>query len=353
MQLPAKFENVEPLSPGQNALVFRATNALLNRVVFLKIYALPSDDPLSALREPRLLQTLNHDHLAKIYGADTIDADERSHICLEMELVRGGSLKDLIDAAQSSGEWLNVHDAIRLVADAAAGLGHLHDNGFVHRDVKPANIMARDRGKRRSGVITDLGLASRLNASGRAFASRHARVYRPPEVWNGMGYTVKSDIYQLGIVLFQVLGGDVAYDLGKLDDPALATAISTGRFMVWDSLPPHISRPLQSVIKTATAADDRERYGSMSHFCVALNNVCAKQHNWAYVRESDGGFLLRRPDGAKELKLVVRRTAPNLFEVQRFKSASAAFRRIGKAEYFQHPNLSHCQDFLAVLRESW
>lgn len=353
MQLPAKFADPEPLSPGQNALVFRATNALLNRVVFLKMYPLPNEDQLSALREPRLLQTLSHDHLAKIYGADTIDRDDQTHICLEMELVKGGSLKDLIDEAQSSGNWPNVHDAIRLVSDAAAGLGHLHDNGFVHRDVKPANIMARDTGKRRSGVVTDLGLASRLNASGRAFASKHARVYRPPEVWSGMGYTVKSDIYQLGVVLFQLLGGDVAYDLAKLDDPALAVAISAGRFMVWDSLPAHISRPLQSVLKTATAADDTDRYESMSHLCVALQNVCIKQHNWSYALDSNGGFTLQRPVGARELRLVVRKAGPNLFEAQRFKSGSAAFRRVGKAERFEHPNLSHCQDFLAVLRGSW
>ena len=54
--------------------------------------------------------------------------------------------------------------------------------------------------------------------------------------------------------------------------------------MVWDSLPAHISRPLQSVIKMATAADEAERYASMAHFFVALNNVCGKQHNWRIAR---------------------------------------------------------------------
>ena len=173
--------------------------------MFLKVYPVPAEDARSALREPHLLQRLQHPNLTAIYGADTLHAEDGNHICLEMELIGGGSFNDVIRAAVQTGCRLPVHETIRLVSGAAAGLAHLHDSGFVHRDVKPANLMVRVQSANREGAVTDLGLASRLDShTGRAFSSRHARVYRPPEVWQGLGYSVRSDLYQLGVVLFQL-----------------------------------------------------------------------------------------------------------------------------------------------------
>ena len=138
MALPPKFTNVQPLTPGQNARVFKALNSFVGRQVFLKIYPVPSEDSQSALREPQLLRQLEHQNLVKIFGADAVN---NGSILLEMELVSGGSFQDLIDAAASSGKWPSVHECIRLILEAGAGLSHLHSRGYVHRDIKPANLI--------------------------------------------------------------------------------------------------------------------------------------------------------------------------------------------------------------------
>jgi len=205
MKLPDKYTDIVALRPGQNGAVYRARNILLDREVFLKVYEIPESDPLSALREPQALEELEHASLTRIYSADVLG---NGHLLLEMELLSDGSFKDLIDVCAESGEWISVKEAVRLVIDAATGLGHLHNSGFVHRDVKPANLMRSVGGRAK---VTDLGLASRLDGNGKAYASEHSRLYRPPEIWGGHGYTPSSDVYQLGIVLFQLLGGELDY----------------------------------------------------------------------------------------------------------------------------------------------
>ncbi len=189
MPLPPKFTEVQALTPGRNARVFRALNAFVGREVFLKIYPVPADDSQSALREPQLLQQLEHQNLVRIFGADALNDGS---ILLEMELVNGGSFQDIINASIRSGRWPSVHECIHLTLEAAAGLSHLHSRGYVHRDIKPANLVVRNARGGPQGVVADMGLASKLNESGRAFASRHARLYRPPEVWDGIGYSVSG-----------------------------------------------------------------------------------------------------------------------------------------------------------------
>ena len=73
MPLPPKFSNLQPLTPGRNAKVFKGVNSFVGREVFLKIYPVPSDDSQSALREPQLLCQLEHQNLVKIFGADALN----------------------------------------------------------------------------------------------------------------------------------------------------------------------------------------------------------------------------------------------------------------------------------------
>lgn len=357
IKLPSKYVDWVPLAPGQNALVFRARNKLVNRMVFLKAYPMPAASSRSALREPQLLQQLAHPNLVQIYGADTRKNVEGRHIYLEMELVDGGSFNEIISTVRRTGRWPSVHEAIRLVTDTAAGLAHLHSKGFVHRDIKPANLVIRKQSGVRHGVVTDLGLAGRLdNNTGRAFSSRHSRLYRPPEVWKDLGYSVRSDIYQLGIVLFQLLGGPVNYALGDLQDDDLAEAISDGEFLIWESLPPHIGRPLRSVLEQATNINEQSRFVDMMKFYLALNNIYSKQHNWKFRKSDDSGsFELLRHSGQIALTIEVTRIAGDEFSVQRLKSKGllGKKRRIGLPARITHSDLGRSQQFQKLISEPW
>jgi serine/threonine protein kinase len=125
---------------------------------FPRIYPVPVEDSQSALQE--LLCQLAHQNLVKIFGADAVN---NGSILLEMELVGGGSFQDVISAAASTGQWPSAHECIRLTLEAVAGLSYLHSRGCVHRDIKPANLVVRNSEVRSQGVVTDLGLASKLN----------------------------------------------------------------------------------------------------------------------------------------------------------------------------------------------
>ncbi len=341
MALPPKFTNLQPLTPGRNARVFKALNSFVGREVFLKIYPVPSEDSQSALREPQLLRRLEHQNLVKIFGADVVN---NGSILLEMELVSGGSFQDLIEAAVSSGKWPSVHECIRLTLEAGAGLSHLHSRGYVHRDIKPANLIVRNAGARRQGVVTDLGLASKLDQSGRAFASQHARLYRPPEVWNGVGYSVSSDIYQLGIVLFQLLGGNLDYSLSDLTDNELKSKALSGTLVDIESVGPHVEECLRRVLRKCVCLET-QRLSSVTDFIVEMNAVKVKHFDWQYTVRP-GGFDMERgseSDAVYRVEVAVDGSAHKA--IRRKRSLSGKFRANGKPETFQHGDIGRCRKF--------
>lgn len=338
--IPAKFTDTHPIVPGKNATVYRAKNRLVGRDVFLKMYPIPASDVGSALREPHLLTELEHENLAKIYGADTL---ENAHILLEMELITGGSFQQLIDKATKEGVWPSTHACIHLISDVAAGLSHLNKKGFVHRDVKPANLVIRLHGGQRQGVVTDLGLVSKLNDAGRAFASRHSRIYRPPEVWAGAGYSARSDIYQLGIVLFQLLGGFLDYKQGNLDDDVLADRVQTGRILDLSTIGADVGTSLRRVVKKSIAAED-DRYHSMADFLVALNNAKLQQLDWVYTVTEEGFSLERHSDGASYRVNV--ESDGDCYIVRRSKAGpSGVFRRKKPDTKIVHSDIGNCRNF--------
>ena len=345
MLLPPKFSNIQPLTPGRNAKVFRAVNAFMRRDVFLKIYPIPVEDSLSALQEPQLLCELQHQHLVKIYGADELS---NASILLEMELVDGGSFQDAIESALKTGRWPSVHNCIRLTLEVAAGLSHLHSKGYVHRDIKPANLVLRVVGTRRQGVVTDLGLASKLDKSGRAFRSQHARLYRPPEVWSGMGYSVSSDVYQLGIVLFQLLGGNIDYSLSDLSDEDLKGRALAGAVIDLDSVGPHVDESLRRVLRGCICLE-KDRLGSISDVVVALNAAKVKHLDWQYTVRA-GGFDLERMDTASacyKIEVEVNRSEHTVS--RRKKGLGGKFRAHGASKVITHRDIGRCREFRQLI----
>jgi serine/threonine protein kinase len=344
MILPEKFTDVEPLEPGQNAKVFRGTNSLIGREVFLKIHSIPAGDPGSALREPHLLQQLNHQNLVRIFGADKIGSD---HLLLEMELIDGGSFKELIDGAVASGEWPSIRDCVRLVEEVAAGLNHLHGNGYIHRDIKPANLVSRFAGNSRHGVVADLGLASRVNAAGRAFASRHARLYRPPEVWQNNGYSYRSDIYQLGIVLFQLLGGGVDYQLVNLPDAELRHRTVNRMLFDLNSVGPHVGESLRRVLRKCICVEDA-RFATIADLIAALSSIRVNHPNWRYTSQA-GGFELERRSAGIIYKVDVTQVGSQNIVVRQKKISSGAFRRRGFPATIYHGDIGRSREFRQLI----
>lgn len=335
------------LTPGRNASVFKARNSFLDRDVFLKIYEIPENDPKSALQEPQLLQSLSHPNLSQIYSADALKGNR---LLLEMELIAGGSLQDLLDQAAHERIWPGIGRALDLAADIAHGLSALHAKGLVHRDIKPANVMIRNAQDREHAVVTDLGLASALDECGRAFSSRHARIYRPPEVWDGNGYSKASDVYQTGVVLYQLLGGTVPYDKANLDDNDLAELTIKGTLFDLSDVGPHVERTLRTLVGKCVCPE-ATRISTMPNLLSAIQSVKSSHLNWTYSATADGFALTRSLDN-RQYDVQVRSTGRSHFITGRRKIGTAAPRRFFEDQTINHVDLGRSQKFRALIRRT-
>jgi len=195
------------------AEVYRGYHANLDRYVAIKVlHAFLADDPefkSRFLREAQNVARLKHPHIVQVYDFD-YDTDGESYYMV-MELIEGATLKERLTQEAENGGSIPFLDSLRIVREAASALAYAHKSGMIHRDVKPANLMI-DRDNR--VVLTDFGIAkivvgSQFTASGGMVGTP---AYMAPEQGLGEAGDERSDLYSLGVILFQLLTGELPYD---------------------------------------------------------------------------------------------------------------------------------------------
>ncbi len=254
------------IATGGMGEVWRATDLVLDREVAVKVlkheYA---DDPSFVARfeaEARHAAALHHQNVASVFDfGELADADGsgRPRPFLVMELVPGQPLSALL-----GGEPMPPANAADLVAQAADAIGAAHAIGVVHRDVKPANLLVTPDGQVK---ITDFGIARAADAvpltqTGQIVGTPH---YISPEQAEGRPATAASDIYALGVVLYECLAGRRPFAA----DTPVTTALAHLREPV-PPLPDTVPDHLQAVVATALAKDPADRFASAADLADAL-----------------------------------------------------------------------------------
>jgi len=204
MQLAGRYRIVAPLGKGGMGEVYRADDLKLGQAVALKFLpeAVEQDERRLALllNEVRTARQISHPNVCRVYDIGEVDG----HHFLSMEYVDG---EDLASLLRRIGR-LPKDKGIQIARQIGAGLGAAHEAGVLHRDLKPANIMIDGRGRVR---ITDFGLAAAASEIGSSEARAGTPAYMAPEQLAGKAFTVRSDLYALGLVLYELFTGRPAF----------------------------------------------------------------------------------------------------------------------------------------------
>lgn len=235
------------------ANVYLAYDTILDRNVAVKVLRgdLATDEKFVRRfqREALSASNLYHPNIVQIYDFDSEDGQ----YYIVMEYVEGKTLKQLLKRRGS----LTITEVIDIMSQVTDGMAHAHDSYIIHRDIKPQNIMILDNGMIK---ITDFGIAMALNSTqltqtNSVMGSVH---YLPPEQAVGKGSTIRSDIYSMGILMYELLTGQVPYK----GDNAVEIALKHLK----EPLPsirkilPELPQSIENIILKATAKNPQNRY---------------------------------------------------------------------------------------------
>lgn len=263
MEIPG-YKIIDTLGEGGMATVYLAIQESFEREVALKVMSssLLKDPSFGErfLREARIVSRLVHPNIVTVYD---VGVHEGNHY-LSMEYVPGEDLKE-------RRYELDLVQALGVVKDVARALDYAGRKGYVHRDVKPENIMLHAEDSR--AVLMDFGIAratdvaSGMTQTGTTMGTPH---YMSPEQAKGAKVDPRSDIYSLGVVLFELVAGFVPYDADS--------AVAVGIMHVSDAVPrlaPHLAI-FQPIIDRALAKKPDERYQLASEMIADLNALAAE-----------------------------------------------------------------------------
>jgi hypothetical protein len=303
---------------GGMSTVYRAFDTVLERPVAIKLMhreiAADSDQLERFRREARSVAQLNHPHVVTVIDAGEEPSDEEPHggaaVATEvgtpyivLEFVDGVTLKHLI----RSGGPLEISQAIAYAIEIARALGAAHERQIVHRDVKPQNILISEEG---GAKITDFGIARTLTEEGLTMAGRVLGTtdYVSPEQALGQPVTGQSDLYSLGVVLFEMLTGDVPFH----GDSPVAVAMKHVREDIPDilTLRPELSAATATVVDRAVAKDLTRRYPDAASMIADLADALALEASRAGQATGEVTTVLRSLPGSARRRLPWRMRHP-------------------------------------------
>lgn len=248
-----RYQIIKSIGEGGMANVYLAYDTILDRNVAVKVLRgdLATDEKFVRRfqREALSASSLSHPNIVEVYDV----GEDNGQYYIVMEYIEGKHLKELL---KKRGK-LTVSEVVDIMLQITDGLSVAHDSYIIHRDIKPQNIMIQENGVVK---ITDFGIAMAMNAAqltqtNSVMGSVH---YLPPEQANGKGSTLQSDIYSMGILMYELLTGKLPYK----GDNAVEIALKHLK----ETLPsikeelPDIPQSIANIVTKAAAKNPKNRY---------------------------------------------------------------------------------------------
>jgi len=271
-----RYEIIKSIGEGGMANVYLANDNILDRKVAIKVLRgdLSNDEKFIRRfqREALSVSNLSHQNIVEVYDV----GEENGGHYIVMEYIEGKTLKQLLYKRGA----LTLPEVIDIMTQLTDGLSHAHDAYIIHRDIKPQNIMILDNG---TVKITDFGIAMAVNAT--QFTQTNSVMgtvhYLPPEQANGKSSTVKSDIYSLGILMYELLTGSVPFK----GDNAVEIALKHMK----EKIPsirkqnPLIPQSVENIVLKACAKNPRNRYDNVKEMYNDLKEAMDKENEKKYI----------------------------------------------------------------------
>ena len=257
------FRILNPIGRGGMAMVYLAYQSDMDRLVALKVlFDHIAQDSVAVerfKREARVIASLEHPNIVPIYDF----GQENEVLYLAMRYIRGGTVQDVMAKGR-----LPVPDISHLISDIAAALDYAHARGVIHRDIKPSNILVDMDGH---AYLTDFGLAKIMDDT-RELTHTSVTIgtpaYMSPEQALGLPITPQTDIYALGVMLYEMLTGEAPF---SAETPmGVAMMHVQGTLRPPRELNPAIPPAIERVVMHAMAKEPAERYQSAGQMAAAL-----------------------------------------------------------------------------------
>jgi serine/threonine protein kinase len=270
----------EKLGTGGMARVYRGHDRNLDREVAIKVLHehLAEADTFKERfeREAKLVAAINHPNIVQVYDYNTVERGNGLIYYMVMSYIPGVTLQDLMEAHCEQETRLSIKQIVSIMEDLTDALTYAHQQGMVHRDVKPANIIIRQEDN--TAILTDFGIARMAVASNltQEGATVGTPAYMSPEQATGEMVDARSDLYALGIILYEMLTGSTPFEddgslsvlLKHLNDPVPAISEQVA----------HLENDyLDAVIYKALAKKPEDRYQSAQDMMADLRRALGDQ----------------------------------------------------------------------------
>src|SRR6266702_2200507 len=275
-----KYELLERLGQGGMAEVWKARDTQLQRYVAIKIlHANLQEDPNFITRferEAQLIASLHHPNIVQVHDFQVSRSAESGApmAYMVMDYIEGGTLEDYIAGTSARGKFPCPAQLVHLFTSISLAIDYAHRQGMIHRDIKPANILLDSHNTTRNPmgepVLTDFGVAKLLGVSSTTLSAAQSGtpLYSSPEQARGYPGNERSDIYSLGIILYEMVTGVPPF---RGDTPV---AVITQHLNATPTTPslinPNIPPALTMVILKALAKDPNARFASASSMTAAI-----------------------------------------------------------------------------------
>ncbi|GAP12633.1 ABC-type branched-chain amino acid transport systems, periplasmic component [Longilinea arvoryzae] len=269
--LGGRYQIEDLIGQGGMSSVYRARDLNLRRTVAIKLIHPHLSDNEEFVRrfksEATSIARLHHSNIVEVYDL----SHEGDQYYMVLQYVEGETLQSRIKRANSAGRRLSIRECLRCLRDVCKAADYAHRNGMIHRDIKPANIMLDAHG---SAILMDFGIARILGEQQHHTATGvvlGTALYMSPEQIQGLHPDARSDIYSIGVTLFEALGGQPPFEADS--------AMTLMHKHLYDPVPdlgqlhPGIPEKVRAIVNRALEKDPTRRFQTCAEMAAALGDA--------------------------------------------------------------------------------